>query len=127
MSEERKARISYLWFAGKDGWQVTSFDPREDAAIGIKEDIGMYVSLAAYEQAQAEIEKLKKQNEILKEALEFYANEFCWDRDEQFTVPVKNTIHDQDIEWFNEEQPKKKRGAAGKTAREALKEVEETT
>ena len=61
MSEETKARISYLWFAGRDGWQVTSFDPREDAAIGIKEDIGMYVSLAAYEQAQAEIENLRRE------------------------------------------------------------------
>ena len=26
--------IAYLWFGGKDGWQVTSFHPAEDPAIG---------------------------------------------------------------------------------------------
>lgn len=29
----KASTIKYLWFAGRDGWQVTSFDPRTDKAI----------------------------------------------------------------------------------------------
>ncbi len=39
---------SYLWFGGKIGWQVTSFDPRTDPAIGfpVSGDVRLYVEMS---------------------------------------------------------------------------------
>ena len=58
MSDYLKIRykLKYLWFSGKDGWQVTSFDPRKDDAIGVKEEIGMYVNLEQYELLQQKLD-----------------------------------------------------------------------
>ena len=64
-----KYNLKYLWFAGKDGWQVTSFDPRKDDAIGVKEEIGMYVNLEQYELLEKQNSRLKAQLEIAVEAL----------------------------------------------------------
>lgn len=39
--EEMKKQ--WLWFHGRDGWQVTSFDPRKDPAIGFKDTATCWV------------------------------------------------------------------------------------
>ncbi len=39
-----KGNVAYLWFSGKDGWQVTSFHPKDDPAIGFKETTKMYIN-----------------------------------------------------------------------------------
>lgn len=57
-----KYNLKYLWFAGKDGWQVTSFDPREDTAIKHIEDHELYVDFESYK-------KLRQIVEVCKEAL----------------------------------------------------------
>jgi hypothetical protein len=65
--------IAYLWFGGKDGWQVTSFDPREDAAIGFPRngDVRLYITHSAYDQLRAENADLK---DLLKEGLTIIQN-----------------------------------------------------
>lgn len=60
------SKISYLWWGGKIGWQVTSFHPKEDPAIGFPKngDVRMYISEDAYRDLQEEfrylIEESKK-------------------------------------------------------------------
>lgn len=39
----------YLWFGGVDGWQVTSFDPATDPAIGFKPETKLYVIKTEYD------------------------------------------------------------------------------
>lgn len=42
MSERDIENTAYLWFSKGDGWQVTSFDPRKDPALGVP-NVKLYV------------------------------------------------------------------------------------
>lgn len=57
---ERGRGVAYLWFSETNGWQVTSFDPVTNPAIGFKPETKLYIIKTAYDQAQAEIEKCSK-------------------------------------------------------------------
>lgn len=35
---------AWLWFCKINGWQVTSFNPKDDPAIGVKKDAKLFVS-----------------------------------------------------------------------------------
>lgn len=59
-----KGNIAYLWFAGKDGWQVTSFHPKDEPAIGFKES-KMYVNYDAFAELDAELAAAKGEIERL--------------------------------------------------------------
>ncbi len=39
-----RGNVAYLWFGGKDGWQVTSFHPKDDPAIRDHSDAKMYIN-----------------------------------------------------------------------------------
>lgn len=47
---EIRNKISYLWFGGKDGWQLTSFHPKDDPAIGwpINGDVRLFIDIQAH-------------------------------------------------------------------------------
>lgn len=64
-----KGNIAYLWFAGKDGWQVTSFHPKDEPAIGFKES-KMYVNYDAFAELDAELAAAKGEINRLTEKCE---------------------------------------------------------
>ncbi len=65
-----RGNVAYLWFGGKDGWQVTSFHPKDDPAIGYKAS-KMYVNYAEHEQTRAIAARLA---EAIKQELHAYYN-----------------------------------------------------
>lgn len=56
---------AYLWFGGKDGWQVTSFHPSEDPAVGFPRngDTRMYVDVGSFEELKTALAGLLKSEE----------------------------------------------------------------
>ncbi len=66
--ERRKRGKAWLWFqGGGSGWQVTSFDPREDAAIGFKGEHKTYIN-------EEYVLKLEAELKIATDALGFYSD-----------------------------------------------------
>lgn len=114
---EKELKISYLWFSGKDGWQVTSFKPEDDGeATGYlkRRDISNeFVDRVSYERAQEKIKQLEARVDKLREALEFYG-----DREE-----TRESFDQLDWDLVNNNAALQDRG---KRARAALKEDEES-
>lgn len=93
---------SYLWYHPKDHWQVTSFDPRTDEALGIKPDVKIYVLLSDYDallkitqEQEAEIEAL----EATEEGWRLKAREAMVERDK---LREENQRLNHDLQFVND-------------------------